>query len=116
MFTRRRVYWAAAPRRGPYASIVQRWEYRVVSLRDRQYTAALNEYGLDGWELVSVVSEAVTAAAPERAKGLPLPGALGRLGEAADTLNKLGAGDAAEPATGSGSRLLWVFRRPLGED
>jgi hypothetical protein len=95
---------------------MQRWEYRVVSLRDRQYTAALNEYGREGWELVSVVSEAVTAATPERAKGLPLPRALGRLEEAADKLNKLGAGDPAESPTGSASRLLWVFRRPLSED
>ena len=43
-----------------------RWEYKVVSLRDRQYTAALNEFGLDGWELVSVISEAVEATSPER--------------------------------------------------
>jgi len=41
---------------------MQRWEYRVVSLGDRQYTAALNEYGRDGWELISVVSEAITPA------------------------------------------------------
>jgi hypothetical protein len=95
---------------------MQRWEYRVVSLRDRQYTAALNEYGRDGWELVSVVSEAVTASTPERAKGLPLPRALGRLEEAADKFNKLGAGDPAESPAGPASRLLWVFRRPLSED
>jgi hypothetical protein len=95
---------------------MQRWEYRVVSLRDRQYTAALNDYGRDGWELISVVSEAVTAASPERARGLPFPRALGRLEEAADKLNKLGTGDPAEPATESAARLLWVFRRPLSED
>jgi hypothetical protein len=40
---------------------MQRSEYEVVSLRDQQYTAALNEFGLDGWELVSVMSEAVEA-------------------------------------------------------
>jgi hypothetical protein len=91
---------------------MQRWEYRVVSLGDRQYTAALNEYGGDGWELVSVISEPVAATTPERTKGLPLPRALGRLEEAADKLNKLGAGEPAEPPTAS-SRLLWVFRRPL---
>ena len=31
----------------------------VVSLGDRQYTTSLNEYGRDGWELVSFISEAV---------------------------------------------------------
>jgi hypothetical protein len=95
---------------------MQRWEYRVVSLRDRQYTAALNEYGRDGWELVSVISEEVTAATPKRAKGLPLPRALGRLEEAADKLNKFGTEDPAESPEGPASRLLWVFRRPLSED
>jgi hypothetical protein len=96
---------------------MQRWEYRVVSLRDRRYTAALNEYGRDGWELVSVISEAVAAPTPERAKGgLPLPRAFGRLEEAADKLNKFGADDPAEPPTEATSRLLWVFRRPLSED
>jgi hypothetical protein len=87
-----------------------------VSLRDRRYTAALNEYGRDGWELVSVVSEPVTDVTPERAEGLPLPRALGRLEAAAGKLNKLGAGDDAEPLTASGWRLLWVFRRPMSED
>ena len=38
---------------------MRRWEYKVVSLRDQQYTAALNEFGRDGWELVSVLSETV---------------------------------------------------------
>jgi hypothetical protein len=95
---------------------LQRWEYRVVFLGDRQYTSALNEYGRDGWELVSVISEALTAVTPERPKGPPLPRALGRLEEAADKLNKLGAEDAAESSTASASRLLWVFRRPLDED
>ena len=95
---------------------MQRWEYLVVVLRGQQYTAALNEYGRDGWELVSVVSEAVVPAAPERAKGLPLPRSLGRLEEAADKLTKLGTGDAAETPAESGSRLLWVFRRPSSDD
>jgi hypothetical protein len=95
---------------------MQCWEYRVVSLRDRQYTAALNEYGRDGWELVSVISEEVVATTPERGRALPFPRALGRLEEAADKLNKLGAADPAESPTGSASRLLWVFRRPLSED
>jgi hypothetical protein len=94
---------------------MQRWEYRVVSLRDRQYTAALNEYGRDGWELVSVISEEVAATTPERARGLPIPRALGRLEEAADKLSTFGAADSTESPPGS-SRLLWVFRRPLSED
>jgi hypothetical protein len=42
---------------------------------------------------------------------------LGRLEEAAGKLNKLGAAnpDAGAPADAT-SRLLWVFRRPLGDD
>jgi hypothetical protein len=92
---------------------VQRWEYLVVALRDRQYTAALNGYGRDGWELVSVVSEEVAPVATERAKGLPLPRALGRIEEAAGKLNRLGTVDAGEEATEPTTRLLWVFRRPL---
>ena len=95
---------------------MQRWEYRVVSFRAGHYTEALNEYGRDGWELVSVVSEEVAAATPERRKGLPLPGAFGRLEDAADKLNKLGVGDADESPAESGARLLWVFRRPSSED
>jgi hypothetical protein len=95
---------------------MQRWEYRVVSLRDRQYTAGLNEYGSEGWELVSVISEDVAATTPERGKaGLPIR-ALGRLEEAADRLNKFGAAGSTEPPPDSASRLLWVFRRPLSED
>jgi len=96
---------------------MQRWEYRVVSLRGQQYTAALNEFGSEGWELVSVTSEAVAAPSPERSGAFPLPRALGRLEEAADKLTKLGASDAAEelPA-GATSRLLWIFRRPLNDD
>jgi hypothetical protein len=97
--------------------VVQRWEYLVVVLRGQQYTTALNEYGRDGWELVSVVSEAVTPATPGRPKGLPLPRSLGRLEEAADKLTKFGTGEAAEPpGESAGSRLLWVFRRPSSDD
>jgi hypothetical protein len=92
---------------------VQRWEYQVVYLKDRKYTAALNEYGRNGWELVSVVAEAVAPAPPEKARGFPLPRAIGRLEEAA---NKIGGAEAPEPSAASGERLLWVFRRPLSED
>jgi hypothetical protein len=96
---------------------MQRWEYKVVSLRDRQYTAALNEFGRDGWELVNVISEAVEPASPERGGGIPMPRMLGRLEQAADKLNKLGTTDAdAEAQGGATSRLLWVFRRPLSDD
>ena len=96
---------------------MQRWEYRVVSLRDQRYTAALNEFGREGWELVSVISEAVAATTPERSGALPLPGALGRLEGAADKLTKLGAADPPDDLpTAATSRLLWVFRRPLGDD
>ena len=96
---------------------MQRWEYRVVSLRDQHYTAALNEFGREGWELVTVISEAVAATSPERSGAFPLPRSLGRLEEAADKLTKLGAADPAdEPPTDATSRLLWVFRRPLVDD
>ena len=101
-----------------YASSVQRWEYRVVVLRDQQYTAALNEFGREGWELVGITSEPVTPASPERSgTTIPMPRAFGRLEEAADKLTKLGASDQVEelPADAT-SRLLWVFRRPLSDD
>jgi len=94
---------------------VQRWEYKVVSLRDRQYTAALNEFGAEGWELVDVVTEELEPAAPERSRGIPMPRAIGRLEEAADKLTKLGGADASTEETNATSRLLWVFRRPLAE-
>jgi hypothetical protein len=93
---------------------MQRWEYKVVALRDQQYTAGLNEFGLDGWELVSVISEALEGTSPKRSGAIPLPRSLGRLEEAADKLNKLGAADPdAEVPAGPTSRLLWIFRRPL---
>lgn len=96
---------------------MQRWEYKVVSLRDEKYTAALNEFGAEGWELLSVVSEPLAAASPEkRSGGLPMPRALGRLEGAADKLTKLGASESGEELLAATSRLLWVFRRPLSED
>jgi hypothetical protein len=95
---------------------MQRWEYKVVSLRDKQYTAALNEFGREGWELVDVVTEAV-AAPPQKSGGFPRPRALGRLEEAADKLTKLGGSDTADDdSADETSRLLWVFRRPQSED
>jgi hypothetical protein len=96
---------------------MQRWEYKVVSLGDEQYTAALNEFGRDGWELVNVVSEELAPASPKRSRAIPLPRTLGRIEEAADKLTKIGAADTAgEPPTGATSRLLWVFRRPLVDE
>ena len=92
---------------------MQRWEYRVISLRNGRYTATLNEYGHDGWELVSVVSEPRDVPAPARSGGVPIPGAIGRLGEAADKLSKLGEG---EPQPEPDSVLLWVLRRPIADD
>ena len=96
---------------------MQRWEYKVVALRDQQYTVALNEFGREGWELVSVVSEPLAATTPEGRRTFPMPRALGRIEEAADKLTKLGAADpAGEVAADATSRLLWVFRRPLSDD
>jgi len=95
-----------------YASPMQRWEYRVVSLREGQYTRSLNEYGREGWELLTVATVPLEAPAPEQGRKLPVPG-LGKLEGAAAALNKLeGSGsDAPEPTV----QLLWVLRRPLPE-
>lgn len=93
---------------------MQRWEYRVVSLQAGRYTEALNEYGREGWELVSVTPEVRDAPAPEQGGGLPLPRAFGRLEDAAAKIGKLGATESAEgEAT---TTLLWILRRPLDED
>jgi hypothetical protein len=97
---------------------MQRWEYRVVSLRPGRYTEALNEYGRDGWELVGVASDTPNVATtPERGSILPMPRAFGRLEDAASKLNKLGAGESAEDTTDEPSSvLLWILRRPLNDD
>ena len=84
---------------------MQRWEYRVVSFRDR-FTEALNEYGQDGWELVNVVPD--TRAPEPPSGGLPIPG---KLGAAASTVASFG--EEKPPPPGG---LLWVLRRPLDED
>lgn len=93
---------------------MQRWEYRVVSLRAGTYTASLNAYGLDGWELISVTEGGQEAPSPEPgSSSIPMPRALGRLEDAAARINKLGGKDAPDEAT---TNLLWVLRRPLADD
>jgi hypothetical protein len=95
---------------------MQRWEYRVVSLRDGTYTATLNEYGLEGWELVSVTSHVPDVSPASEGGGIPMPRALGRLEDAAAKLNKFGTADSADAGGSTTSALLWVLRRPLSED
>jgi uncharacterized protein DUF4177 len=89
---------------------VQRFEYKVISLRDGGYTSTLNEYGSAGWELVSVVDDPA-AGAPEKPKrgGLPMPRAFEAIEGAAERI-----GQATEPERTS--TLLWVLRRPLEDD
>jgi hypothetical protein len=95
---------------------MQQWEYKVVSLRPGRYTEALNEYGREGWELVSVASEVHVTPEADEGHGLPMPRALGKLEEAASRLNKLGSSEAPAPKPGTTSTtLLWVLRRPMGE-
>lgn len=87
------------------------WEYRIVSLRDGHYTESLNAYGREGWELVSVVQDAPPPEPPPAGRRLPVPGALGKLETAAETIGKLGgSGESEGPGTSS---LIWVLRRPL---
>jgi hypothetical protein len=96
---------------------MQRWEYKVLALKGR-YTETLNEYGREGWELVSVASDVRGPEAP-RSTGspVPMPRALGRLEDAASRLKKLGGDDAAEAAEPTTSTtLLWILRRPLNDD
>lgn len=89
---------------------MQRWEYRVVSLRPGHYTTSLNQYGREGWELVGVAPDEPDAPA---SSSLPRPKALGRLEDAAAKLNQLGGTEEQTPVTSS---LLWVLRRPLAEE
>jgi hypothetical protein len=96
---------------------VQRWEYKVVSLRDGRYTETLNEYGREGWELVSVASDARDVRGRERGGDLPVPRVFGRLEDAAARLNKLGGADSSEAqAAAATTSLLWVLRRPLSDE
>lgn len=99
---------------------MQRWEYKVLSLSDGHYTQTLNEYGRDGWELISVATDVhdVPVPAPPRGGSIPMPRAFGRLEDAASKLNKIGGGESAEeaPAGTFSTTLLWVLRRPLNDD
>ncbi|MGZ4314652.1 MAG: DUF4177 domain-containing protein [Gaiellaceae bacterium] len=95
---------------------MQRWEYKVVSMREGSYTDTLNEFGRDGWELVSVASD-VRASPASAGRDLPTPQAFGKLGQAASKLNKLERGDPAGPEAGATfTTLLWVLRRPLDDE
>lgn len=95
---------------------MQRWEYRVVSLRDGQYTSSLNELGQEGWELVAVCQDAPPAAEagdqPKR-PGIPMPRAIGRLEDAASAIGRLSGGGGEQPVDTGPSGLLWVLKRPL---
>jgi hypothetical protein len=95
---------------------MQRWEYRVVSLADGTYTASLNEYGREGWELVSVTSQLHEAPSPDQGGGMPMPRALGRLEDAAARLNKLGGAESTDAPAAATSNLLWVLRRLLPDE
>lgn len=88
------------------------WEYRAVRWPAGRYTQYLNDYAAEGWELVQVVSDDVPA--PASGRSIPVPGALGRIGAAADTINKLGA--SGDDAPTEPSSLLWILRRPLPGD
>ncbi|HZQ82402.1 MAG TPA: hypothetical protein VFB25_10560 [Gaiellaceae bacterium] len=90
---------------------MQRWEYKVLSFDDGRYTARLNDYGRDGWELIAVVPDEPAAPTAEKGSRLPVPGTLGKIGEAASRIEEM-TGDPARPV----SNLLWVLRRPLDDD
>ena len=93
---------------------MQRWEYRVVSFPAGGYTAALNEYAREGWELFAVTADAPhAAAAPESGRSVPMPRMVGALEDAAAKLNQLGETAAATPAT---TALLWVLRRAVEDE
>ncbi len=89
------------------------WEYRAVHWPAGQYTSFLNTYALEGWELVQVVRDEVPSPAPGRP--IPIPGTLGRIGAAADTLGKLG-GSGHETGDVEPSALLWILRRPRSDE
>jgi Domain of unknown function (DUF4177) len=91
---------------------MDRWEYKVVSLKDGRYTEALNEYGRDGWELVDVASDVHVVTGRQPGWKVPMPRAFGKLEDVA----KWAEPEPSEPAPEVGSiatTLIWVLRRPL---
>ena len=89
----------------------------MISFAEGQYTAKLNEYGAEGWELVGVAPDVRTV--PERRDGgLPMPPGFGKLGQAAQAVSQLGepqGTDGPEPGTVT-TTFLWVLRRPLDDE
>jgi hypothetical protein len=94
---------------------VQRWEYRVVSLTDGQYTSSLNDYARDGWELVNVVPDVQVVPEKREGGGLPMPALGGKLGAAASKLKDLESSNEPVPGTIT-TTFLWVLRRPWNDD
>jgi hypothetical protein len=88
---------------------VQRWEYRVVSFRAGGYTAALNDYARDGWELFAVTPDAPRPPAPEGGRSIPMPRMVSALEDAAAKLDQIGETPQEPP----GTALLWVLRRAV---
>ena len=90
-----------------------------MSLPPGQYTATLNEYGAEGWDLVTVAHDVRTVSERrEGGSGLPMPPGLGKLGQAAEAMSRFGeteSSDLPEPGTVT-TTLLWVLRRPLADD
>lgn len=84
-------------------------------MQDGSYTATLNEYGREGWELVSVTPQPQESPVADQGTGMPMPRSFGRLEDAAAKLNKLGAADSADASAGAASVLVWL-RRPLAEN
>ena len=94
---------------------MQRFEFRIISLPPGRYTATLNEYGAEGWDLVTVAHDVRTVPTRKESSGLPMPPGLGKLGQAAEAVSKFGESESAdEPEPGTvTTTLLWVLRRPL---
>ena len=94
---------------------MDRWEYKVVSLKDGQYTEALNAYGRDGWELVDVASDVHVVAARESGWKVPMPRALGKLEDVAAKLSDPVPGDSTEAEPGTiATTLIWVLTTSAG--
>lgn len=95
---------------------MQRWEYRVVSVPHGRYTALLNEYAAEGWELQTVAHE-INVAPERQERRLPTPPGLGTIGKVASKLGELESAGASTPEPGTvTTRLLWVLRRPVEHD